>query len=217
MNYSTKVIELGSAAFRQPKAKSHCRFIHGYRLTTKITFRASELDENNWVMDFGGLKELKTFLQDKFDHKLVIADNDPELKTFKELEKKGVAELTILEGGVGIEKFAEFVCKAAHDFVQHKTDNRVECTQAEVFEHADNSAVYSRVVTPTMTFADQTTETPEVSKTPAKKKTKAVAKEETTGPKKDHIVPKETKAPPQGVPVGGKNRPSTWDFGTAWG
>jgi len=203
MNYSTKVIELGSAAFRQPKAKSHCRFIHGYRLTAKITFRASELDENNWVMDFGGLKELKAFLQNKFDHKLVIADNDPELKTFQNLEKKGVAELTVLEGGVGIEKFAEYVCTAAHDFVQHKTDKRVECTQAEVFEHADNSAIYSRVNSPSISLPDKIVE---------KAYTEAPTKKE----KIQNHTPRETNEPPKGVPVGGKNKPSTWDFGTSW-
>jgi len=203
MNYSTKVIELGSAAFRQPKAKSHCRFIHGYRLTAKVTFRASELDENNWVMDFGGLKELKAFLQEKFDHKLVIADNDPELKTFEDLQKKGVAELTVLEGGVGIEKFAEYVCKAANSFVQHKTDNRVECIQAEVFEHADNSAIYSRESAQTISFPDEVTE---------KAYTKAPVEKE----KVQKVVPKETNEPPKAVPVGGKNKPSTWDFGTSW-
>lgn len=214
MNFSTKLFELGSAAFRQPKAKSHCRFIHGYRLTAKVTFRSSELDENNWVMDFGGLKELKAFLQDKFDHKLVIADNDPELKTFQDLEKKGVAELTILEGGVGIEKFAEYVCKATHDFVQHKTDGRVECTQAEVFEHADNSAIYSRVISPTISFPDEVTEKAYTGTT--KKKTKATAKKvEEKAPTK--VIPKEVSSPPKAVPVGGKTRPSTWDFGTAWG
>jgi hypothetical protein len=30
------------------------------------------------------------------------------------------------------------------------------------------------------------------------------------------ITPKQTTTPPTGVPVGGKNRPSTWDFGTKW-
>ena len=56
---STKILELGSCAFRQPKADSHCRFLHGYRLTAKFWFRASQLDKNNWVVDFGSLGYLK--------------------------------------------------------------------------------------------------------------------------------------------------------------
>ena len=60
---STKIIELGSCAFRQPQATSHCRFVHGYRLVGKFWFGANELDENNWVVDFGSLKHLKNILQ----------------------------------------------------------------------------------------------------------------------------------------------------------
>ena len=58
---SNKVINLGSAAFRQWRSThSHCQFIHGYNLTADITFECDNLDERNWVMDFGGLKDLKT-------------------------------------------------------------------------------------------------------------------------------------------------------------
>ena len=60
MFQSTKVLELGSCAFRQPRAShSHCRFVHGYKLSAKFWFEAKELDENNWVVDFGGLKDFK--------------------------------------------------------------------------------------------------------------------------------------------------------------
>ena len=85
---STKVIELGSCAFRQPKANhSHCKFLHGYNLTAKFWFGANELDENNWVVDFGGLKGLKEKLKNQFDHTTCIAANDPVLPIFQQLEK----------------------------------------------------------------------------------------------------------------------------------
>ena len=38
----------------------HCKFPHGYSLQFKFTFGASELDERNWVVDFGGLKASKS-------------------------------------------------------------------------------------------------------------------------------------------------------------
>jgi len=85
---STKIIELGSCAFRQPQATSHCRFVHGYRLIGKFWFGANELDENNWVVDFGGLKDLKKKLEEQFDHTTVIADNDPALDSFKKLHEE---------------------------------------------------------------------------------------------------------------------------------
>ena len=70
---SSKLIELGSTAFRQPRAESHCRYIHGYQLKAEITFACNELDDNNWVFDFGGLKDLKHIYKTQFDHTLVVA------------------------------------------------------------------------------------------------------------------------------------------------
>ena len=70
--YSTKVIPLGSCAFRQPYAESHCKFVHGYRLQAKFWFTSNELDKNNWVVDFGGLKELKKQLEFYLDQTTVL-------------------------------------------------------------------------------------------------------------------------------------------------
>ena len=65
--YSTKTYgpNIGlSAVFRQPLAHSHCKFLHGYSLQFKFIFSCSELDERNWVVDFGGLKPLKKWLKE---------------------------------------------------------------------------------------------------------------------------------------------------------
>jgi 6-pyruvoyltetrahydropterin/6-carboxytetrahydropterin synthase len=139
---STKVIELGSCAFRQWGAASHCKYVHGYQLKAKFWFGASSLDEKNWVVDFAGLKELKATLQHQFDHTLCIAANDPLLPLFKDLHDKGGCDLRVMEG-VGIEKTAEWCARAADEFVREITDNRCWVDQVEVFEHELNSAIYS--------------------------------------------------------------------------
>lgn len=153
---STKVIELGSCAFRQWRAtNSHCKYIHGYQLKAKIWFGCSTLDDRNWVVDFGGLKELKTKLQIWFDHTLTVAADDPELELFKQLAVKNVIDLRIFDGGVGIEKVAEFVYKLTQEYITAASSGRCWVDAVEVFEHADNSAVYTsknieNVVTPPM-------------------------------------------------------------------
>lgn len=142
---STKVIELGSCAFRQWRAThSHCHFLHGYQLKAKFWFGGSELDEKNWLVDFGGLKELKAKLQDTFDHTMCIAADDPQLELFKELERRDAIVLRIFENGVGIERAAEFCYKTASDFLKEKYGDRCWVNKVEVFEHADNSATYTR-------------------------------------------------------------------------
>ncbi|MBV52741.1 MAG: hypothetical protein CL816_01585 [Coxiellaceae bacterium] len=142
MSYqSTKIIELGSCAFRQPQADSHCKFIHGYRLKAKFWFEASHLDQNNWVVDFGGLKELKKLMQDQFDHTTCIARTDPKVMLFKQMRDAGVCDLRIMDG-VGIEKFAEWCHTTADNFVGVLTEMRCRCVKVEVFEHENNSAIF---------------------------------------------------------------------------
>lgn len=154
---STKVIELGSCAFRQWKANhSHCRFLHGYQLKAKFWFGCRELDNKNWAVDFGGLKELKHILQQQFDHTTVVAQDDPELETFKELDKKGVIQLRVMAAGVGIERTAEWVFITADTYIKELTEGRCWVDRVEVFEHEDNSAIYTELCRSSISQIPQT-------------------------------------------------------------
>ena len=142
--YSTKTYghNIGlSCAFRQPKADSHCRFIHGYSLAFRFTFGCKELDKKNWAVDFGSLKPLKKWLENTFDHKIAVDENDPEIETFKQLEEDGLAELSVMDG-VGAEKFAEHAFNFADKLIREATDNRCYVVKVECAEHGANSAIY---------------------------------------------------------------------------
>ena len=131
-----------SAVFRQPNADhSHCHFLHGYSLAFTFTFGCDSLDNKNWAVDFGGLKPLKKWLEDSFDHKTVVDKNDPHMEEFKRLEEKGLAQLTIFDG-VGAEKFAEHAFKFADNLIREATDNRCYVVKVECAEHGANSAIY---------------------------------------------------------------------------
>tara|TARA_B110000467_G_scaffold152244_1_gene161404 strand:- start:11 stop:454 length:444 start_codon:yes stop_codon:yes gene_type:complete len=130
-----------SCCFRQWRADSHCNLIHGYSLGFKFTFEADTLDDRNWVYDFGDCKWIKLFLEDNFDHTLVIASDDPRLGKFKELYDTGLARLKVIHG-VGCEKFSEFVFQYVSPIVMKQTLQRVKLKSVEVFEHGANSAIY---------------------------------------------------------------------------
>jgi 6-pyruvoyltetrahydropterin/6-carboxytetrahydropterin synthase len=140
---STKIIELGSCAFRQPLAQSHCSKLHGYRLTAKLWFGCNELDNNNWVVDFGALKGLKQKMQHQFDHTTVIAADDPILPLMQQLEEQGACDLRVMENGVGIERSAEWCFNAAQSYIVSMTDGRCWVDKVEVWEHEGNSSTYS--------------------------------------------------------------------------
>jgi len=146
---STKIIPMGSTAFRQWRADSHCKLIHGYRLQCKLWFTAEELDHKNWIYDFGGCKEIKNLLEKQYDHTTVVAADDPELDTFKLMSDKGMVDLRIAEKGVGIERTAEWVYENANKLVTEQTDNRVRIIKVEVWEHEGNSAIYEELLNAT--------------------------------------------------------------------
>lgn len=138
---STKIIELGSCAFRQWRAvHSHCKYIHGYRLISKFWFGCHQLDDKNWVVDFGGLDDLKNILQKQFDHTLCVAADDPLLEGFKSLHTAGGCDLRIMDG-VGIEKTAEWCLKTADEYCRNITNGRCWVEKVEVWEHEKNSAI----------------------------------------------------------------------------
>lgn len=150
---STKVFDGFSVVFRQHKAVgTHCRFLHGYGISFKVWFEG-ELDEKNWVWDFGGMKRAKgtidgmnpkEWLDYMFDHTVIMARDDPELERFTALHNDGVIQLRTLEH-TGAERFAEFLYNKLNAFVQEETDGRVRVTQVEFREHEKNNAIYKEV------------------------------------------------------------------------
>ena len=148
---SSKVFDGFSTVFRQWKATTtHCRFVHGYGISFKVYFEG-DLDERNWVWDFGGMKRAKTkidglspkaWMDYMFDHTLVVAEDDPELQAFRMMDTAGVAQVRVIEA-TGAEKFAEYIYHKLNDFVKTETEGRVKVTKVKFAEHGKNAAYYS--------------------------------------------------------------------------
>lgn len=147
---STKKFDGYSCVFRQWKADgTHCRFLHGYDVELKVWFEG-ELDERNWVWDFGGMKRAKNtidgmspkaWMDYMLDHTMLVAQDDPFLESFKRMDEAGVIQLRILPA-VGAEKFAEFFYYKLDEFVNRETQGRVKVIRVEAMENHKNSAIY---------------------------------------------------------------------------
>ena len=77
-----------------PREPIASKFLHGYGVSVKIWFEG-ELDERNWVWDFGGFKRAKGKIDGMnpkdwmtwlLDHTTIIADDDPHLGLFQEMD-----------------------------------------------------------------------------------------------------------------------------------
>jgi 6-pyruvoyltetrahydropterin/6-carboxytetrahydropterin synthase len=141
MYISTKKFIGYPCAHRQWKDVGHCSFIHGYSREFMFWFKAKELDDKNWVMDFGDFKEFKLFLDDYFDHSCLINIDDPEMPLFKEMDKKGIIKLRILEN-VGMEGTSKFLHTKMNEYLNTKTKGRVWCFRVETRENEKNSGMY---------------------------------------------------------------------------
>lgn len=145
--YSTKTYDhnIGlSACFRQWRATSHCRFLHGYALAFSFVFATHTRDDRNWVVDFGSLAPLKEALQARFDHKLLIAEDDPQKDHLCALAGRGCAE-TVLLPAVGCEAFAEQAYAMAWNVLDRAgIKDRVWVHEVECREHSANSAIFGR-------------------------------------------------------------------------
>lgn len=139
-----------SMCYRQHLADSHCRFLHGYSLAFEFEFQSPILDVRNWVCDFGGFKTLKAFLEDYFDHTLLVAHDDP---------AKGhiIRQLTNGDDGeplaqvreihkTGCEGIAEFLFWYMNEVWLLENGygeaSQVFCRSVRVFETPNNSAMY---------------------------------------------------------------------------
>ena len=131
---------------RQWRDKGHCSYVHGYGRYVRLTFEAIELDERGWVMDFGGLKGVKSWIESEWDHRTLIAADDPVIPELKALEKVGGINLNILPEGYlpGIEESCRYLYDKLNPVIQRKTNNRVEITRVEIWETEKNQAEYVR-------------------------------------------------------------------------
>jgi len=147
---STKLFDGFSTVFRQWKAEgTHCRFLHGYGVSFRVWFEG-ELDERNWVWDFGGMKRAKGSIDGKnpkewmdymFDHTTIVAEDDPGIGGFKTMDQLGIIQLRILPA-VGAEQFAKYIFEKLDTFVQEETNGRVKVVRVEFMENNKNTAIY---------------------------------------------------------------------------
>ena len=147
---SSKVFDGFSTVFRQWKAETtHCKYLHGYGVSFKLWFEG-DLDERNWVWDFGGMKRAKGKIDDMtpkewfdymFDHTFIVAEDDPYLQSFLKMDEAGVAQVRVVPA-TGAERFAEFVYNKVNKFIEEETKGRVSIAKVEFREHGKNAAIY---------------------------------------------------------------------------
>ena len=145
---SSKTFRGYPCAHRRWQHDGHCAFVHGYSRSFTVWFRATQRDDNGFVMDFGKLKPVKAWLEDHFDHTLLLDSDDPWLPDFQRLEAQGACKLAVFDD-VGMEGTAKWVFDWLDPWVQSETQGRVWVHSIEVRENDKNSGRFTRLQPPT--------------------------------------------------------------------
>lgn len=147
---STKMFDNYSVAIRQHKAShSHCNKLHGYAFKFKVWFSSDSLDDMNWIVDFGGFKDaplgngLKSWMDDMFDHTLLIEKDDPYLDFFESAAMEGLCKLKVMDK-MGAESLAKLVLEKFNDVLSKTDAGRCRVIKVECFENEKNSAIYEQ-------------------------------------------------------------------------
>lgn len=151
---STKYFDNFSVALRQHKAQhSHCQLLHGYAFEFKVWFASNEpdidkqLDDMNWLVDFGGFKSkpvgngLKDWMNEMFDHTTLIEQDDPYRDLFEQMQMEGICKVHFLDK-MGAESVAKMVYDKLNDVMSKTDGGRCKCIRVECFENSKNSAIF---------------------------------------------------------------------------
>ena len=127
-------------AHRQYRHDGHCRLIHGHNWSFTFNFGCFELDEKEFVVDFGALGFLKQWIEEQFDHAYVYGRDDTESKRmladYPDLFKALPIDIPSTEG------VAQYVFENATQLIKETFGDRVFLNSVSVAEDGKNSAEY---------------------------------------------------------------------------
>jgi 6-pyruvoyltetrahydropterin/6-carboxytetrahydropterin synthase len=62
-----------------------CRHLHGHNGLAVIELEGEELDDRGMLVDFSDIKKsVRTWVDDKLDHRMILNENDPAVPFFQE-------------------------------------------------------------------------------------------------------------------------------------
>jgi len=132
------------AAHRLSNYEGKCQRIHGHTYRVSITVESSKL--NNWgaVIDFGDLKRLlKTYVSDRYDHKLILKSGDTENKAISSVLKS--SWVVWMNGNPTAENMARDIYKDIQPALKVIAKN-IKLVEVTVYETATNKATYQEEI-----------------------------------------------------------------------
>ena len=109
-----------------------CKYLHGHNAKAEVELSNSSLDHRGMVMDFNEVKErLQTWIDNTLDHKLLLNEADPLVKTLTQLKEPFVT----LKSNPTAETIAKFI-------FDHAKAEGFPVTEIRLWETPNSFATY---------------------------------------------------------------------------
>ncbi len=128
-------------AHRQHLHDGHCSFVHGHNWDISLTFACDETDENGFVIDFGKVKFIKSWIEENLDHACVFSTSDPLAP--KLIEAVPEAWKVCFVKQCSCEGLAKHLFDVFNELVRKNTNGRAWVVAVAVSEDKKNTACYS--------------------------------------------------------------------------
>ena len=129
-------------AHRQPLHKGACSKIHGHNWSITIEFEAKELDANGFVVDFGKLKYLKAFIDDRLDHACLIAKGDRKVRALAQSEFAPLFKIVWVDNA-SCEGIALYLYEQFSTLLKEHERDRVKIHSLRLDEDDKNGVTYT--------------------------------------------------------------------------
>jgi len=127
--------------YNQKKTESNpdtkCRNLHGHSGVVKIYITKDKLDECGMIVDFTNLKPIKDYINNLFDHVLIVGSDDEDL--MKAIQGMGFCRWLRIEGNASSENIASYMFTDIEDILK-TIDTELVLTRLE-FSETDNNVV----------------------------------------------------------------------------
>ena len=127
-------------AHRQHQHGGQCSLIHGHNWSFVFTFVCTALDERGFVVDFGKLKFIRAWSEEKLDHAYVY--NASDAKTVELIQKNPDMFKGYEVESCSAEGIAKHALETIAPLLREHHGDRVSLIAVEVLEDSRNSARY---------------------------------------------------------------------------
>ena len=116
-----------------------CAKWHGYDRSVHFEF-SGEMDEHGWIVGFGDLTPVKSFLEYYYDHTALVSGDDPRLQAAIMAHAEGIVDLRVMPYCVSMEMSSLFIFEQVNPYIYSISNGRAYISRVECREHEKNSA-----------------------------------------------------------------------------